>query len=298
MKMDLYSDFIALADTGSFSKAAEQLSISQSTLTLHIKQLEEKLGVTLFDRSTRKVSLSECGQLFLPHARKVVNLSLEARSALSKQQSSQHYDISIGFYPSAARYNIFDWIRPFQNEYPDISVQYREHLPPTLRKHMEQGEFDFTVLEESHTQSNDGYDRICLDRDTLVAVLPATHPLAEYDEALLSQLSKESFLMMPENTFVYTLAMESCKAKGFTPSITYTSFSISSILEMVGRGDGVSMLMKAPVMKYKSSDVAVIELNPSRSSCVNLLYRKDKLNDCGKKFLEFLRRNTELGHSG
>lgn len=293
MRMDLYSEFIALADTENFSKAAEQLSISQSTLTLHIKQLEEKLGVRLFDRSTRKVTLSDSGQLFLPHARKIVTLSQEAQTVLTKQKTNQHYDISIGFYPAAGRYSIFDWIRPFQKANPDISIQYREYLPDTLRKYMAMGEFDFTVLEEKAAPHNDDYDRLCIDRDSLVAALPVSHPLAEYREVLLSQLAKEPFLMLPDNTFVYTLAMESCKAKGFTPTIAYTSFSISNILDMVGRGGGISLLMKAPVLKYKNSDVAALDLTPSVTSCVNLLYRDDQLNPCGRKFLEFLRANTD-----
>ena len=99
--------------------------------------------------------------------------------------------------------------------------------------------------------------------------------------------------MLPEHTFVFRMAMTVCKEKGFTPAVTYTSYDISNIIESVGRRTGVSMLMKSPATKYKTPDVAVVDLIPASYSSINLLYRRNKLTEHGQAFLDFMRTQIE-----
>ena len=293
MKMEFYEEFVILAETGSFSKAAEQLPFTQAALTQHVQQMEEILGVRLFDRSTRKVELSEAGKLILPHARKIVKLRADAMSAVRAQLAHTRYDLSIGFYPAAARYNFLGRIQHFQALHPEISLQYRELLPEQLVKSMDEGEFDFIVQEERDTVTNPEYDRLCLNRDTLAVAVPAGHPLAAYREALLTQLAREKFHMLPEHTFVYRLAYDVCREMGFTPSITYTSYSIQNILEMVSQGSGVALLMKTPAQKYNVPGVTVLDLTPPITSSVNLLYHENALGKHGQTLLNYMQTQRE-----
>lgn len=293
MKMEYYEEFVKLAETGSFSRAAESFPFTQAALTQHIQQMESLYGVKLFDRSTRRVELSEFGKLILPHAKRMVKLKNEAMSAVSQQLMHKHYDLSIGFYPAAARYNFVDRIHLFQTQNPDISIRFRELLPEALIESMEMGEFDFVILEEIDGHFSGNYDRICLNKDSLAAVLPASHPLAGYSEVLLTQLAKEQFLMMPEHTFVHALATTACKERGFSPAVTYTSYSISNLLDIVAGGNGISLLMKTPAQRHKTSEVSVVELIPAIYSSVNLLYRDSKIDEFGKRFLEFMMTQVE-----
>lgn len=288
MKIDYYAEFEALAETGGFSKAAERFPFSQAALTQHIQQMESLMGVKLFDRSTRRVELSEYGRLILPHARKITRLWDEAMSVITRHMEYISYDLTIGFYPAAARYNIVDRIRGFQNINPSISVRFRELLPETLMDSMEQGELDFAIMEEGDAKPT-GYDRLCLNTDRLAVVLPVSHPLAGYDEVLLTQLAREQFFMLPERTFVFRMAVAACKEKGFTPVVANTSYDIGSIIESVGRCGGVSLLMKSPANKYKTPDTAVVDLIPACYSSINLLYRRGKLTEHGQAFLDFMR---------
>ena len=293
MKMEYYEEFVKLAETGSFSKAAESLPFTQAALTQHIQQMESLLGVKLFDRSTRKVELSEYGKLVLPHAKRMVKLKNEALSAVSQQLMRKHYDLSIGFYPAAARYNFVDRLHHFQTMNPDVSILFRELLPEALMESMEMGEFDFAILEEIDSHIDQRYDRIRLNKDSLAAVLPVAHPLAGYGEVLLTQLAKEPFLLMPEHTFVHTLATTACKEKGFSPTVTYTSYNISNLLDIVAKGNGISLLMKTPALRYKTPEVSVVDLIPAIDSSVNLLYRDSKLNEYGRRFLEYMMTQAE-----
>ena len=293
MKMEYYEEFVKLAETGSFSKAAEYFPFTQAALTQHIQQMETLYGVKLFDRTTRQVELSEFGKLVLPYAKRVVKLKNEAQSAVSQQLMHKHYDLSIGFCPAAARYNFADRIYRFQSMNPDISIRFCELLPDDLMESIEMGKFDFVALEEMDSKADGDYDRISLSKDSLAAVLPAAHPLAGYDEVLLTQLSREQFMMLPERTFVHSLATMACKEKGFSPAVTYTNHNISNLLEVVAKGNGISLLMKAPAMRYKTPDVSVVDLIPSIYSSVNLLYRDSDLDEFGRRFLEFMMTQVE-----
>ena len=293
MKMEYYEEFLKLAETGSFSRAAESFPFTQAALTQHIQQMETLYGVKLFDRTTRRVELSEFGKLVLPHAKRMVKLKNEALAAVSQQLMHKHYDLSIGFYPAAARYNFVDRIHYFQTMNPDISIRFRELLPEVLMDAMEMGEFDFAILEENDSKLDSSHDRLCLNKDSLAAVLPASHPLAGYSEVLLTQLAKEQFLMMPEHTFVHSLATAACKEKGFSPAVTYTSYSISNLLDIVAQGNGISLLMKTPALRFKTPEISVVELIPAIYSSVNLLYRESELDESGKRFLEFMMTQAE-----
>lgn len=293
MKMEYYEEFVKLAETGSFSKAAEAFSFTQAALTQHIQQMESLYGVKLFDRSTRRVELSEFGRLILPNAKRMVKLKNEAMSAVSQQLMHKHYDLSIGFYPAAARYNFVDRIKSFQSMNTDVSIRFRELLPDALMESMEMGEFDFAILEEMDSKVDKRYDRICLNKDTLAAVLAANHPLASYSEVLLTQLAREQFLMMPEHTFVHSLAITACKEKGFSPTVTYTSYNISNLLDIVAQGNGISLLMRTPALRYKTPEVSVVDLMPGIYSSVNLLYHESELSEYGKRFLEFMITQSE-----
>ena len=294
MKIDYYEEFVILAETGSFSRAAEHLPFSQAALTQHIQQMEESYGAKLFDRSTRRVELSEYGKLVLPHAQRIVKLRQDALSAGRAQLMHEHYDISIGYFPAAGRYDAPDKIQLFQNLHPELNLKCRELLPEVLTESMRQGEFDFVILEERDEAHDDGYDRLRLNRDKLAAVLPEGHPLASYGAALLAQLAKEQFYLLPEHTFVNKLATDACKEAGFTPTVTYTSYSLKKILDMIARSAGVSLLMTSPAEKLKQDGVVVVDLIPGVTSSVNLLFRSEALSEHGRQFLDFMSTQRDL----
>ena len=292
MKTELYEQFLILAEERSFSKAAQKMPFTQAALTQKIQQMETAIGVPLFDRTTRKLELSEYGKIMRPHAQRIVQLKNEALAAISRQQTMQTYDLTVGFYPTASRYNFVEKMNLFRSHHPEINTHFRELLPAALMEAMERGEFDFIICEESDHARNPNFDRLELNHDVLAAVIPASHPLANYREVLLSQLAKERFLMLPENTFVYHTAISACKAQNFTPSIAYTSYSIKNILEMVGQGSGISLLVKGPAKSFRISNVSILDISPPIASSINLLYREDKLTTKGRVFLDFMKAQT------
>lgn len=114
MDINYICEFSVLAETCSYMEAADQLFISQSALSRHIKSLEEELGVQLFDRSTWKVSLSRYGAVFLPFARQIAATRYEYETALAAAQNACHGNIRIGTIPVMSHYQITDLLAEFQ----------------------------------------------------------------------------------------------------------------------------------------------------------------------------------------
>ena len=290
MKMEYYEEFLTLAKTDSFSKAAGQLSFTQAALTQHIQQMEALLGVRLFDRTTRSLKLSEYGRLAQPHAERILALKQEALSAITRQQQAAHCDLSIGIHPIANRYDILEKCHAFQAAHPEYVIRLRELLPEPLMQAMNEGEFDFMTNEEMDGNQKDSYARLCLDRDVMAAVLPADHPLSGEPSVSLSQLRDEAFILFPDRTFVYQMAVSACMDAGFTPEISYTNFKIERLMEMVARGGVASLMVRAPAEAMAVPGVVVIPVQPSVLSSVNLLYRNEKLSEAGNVFLRFMEQ--------
>ena len=108
MEIDYICEFAVLAETCSFSEAAEQLFISQSELSRHLRALETDLGAPLFDRTTRSVTLNSTGQLFLPYARQIASIRYEYTTAIGNAVSGEHGNIRIGSIPVMNSYGITD----------------------------------------------------------------------------------------------------------------------------------------------------------------------------------------------
>lgn len=116
MEIGYIKEFVVLAETGSFLEAADRLFISQSSLSKHIKNIERELGAPLFNRTTRKVELSEFGQMFLPYANQIVRVQNEYTTAFFNKLESTRVTVTIGSIPPLAPYNITDVLARFKKK--------------------------------------------------------------------------------------------------------------------------------------------------------------------------------------
>ena len=116
MELNYIKEFVVLAETRNFLDAAESLFISQSTLSRHIKILEEELGHTLFDRTTRKVSLNDFGHLYLPFAKEMVRVQYDCTTAVYNHLNNISGTITLGTIPVISQYNIYDVMEKFRTE--------------------------------------------------------------------------------------------------------------------------------------------------------------------------------------
>lgn len=276
MDIGYLKEFVVLAEIGNYMKAADALFISQSSLSKHIKAMEKELDIPLFERSTRKIQLSPYGETLLPFARKIVNLHYQSMAALMNQMGTEQQVVSIGSIPSVAPYGITDQIIRFQQENKNISVQLYEAESDQLLQMLRQNRFELAFIRDRNEVSTE-FAKIPFAEDHMAAVFRQNHPLAHRRSVSLRELKNENFLFLPPDSLMFNLCMVECKKAGFTPRVVYSGSRADTILDLVNKGMGSTLLMRKPIDFSQRHDVAVVDIEPKITTHIQIYYKKDAI---------------------
>lgn len=289
MDINYLKEFVVLAEIGNYMRAADALFISQSSLSKHIKALEKEMGLSLFNRSTRKIQLSTYGETLLPFARKIVNLQYQSTVALMNQIDMKQQIVSIGSIPSVAPYGITDEIIRFQMENKNITVQLCEDESDQLLQMLRQNRFELAFIRDRNEESSE-FAKIPFAQDHMAAVLRKNHPLANRSSVSLEELKKENFLFLPPESLMFHLCMEECKKAGFTPRVVYSGKRADTILDLVNKGMGTTLLMRKPIDYSNRDDVSIVDIEPKITTYIQIYYKKDAtLSAASKHFISALQ---------
>jgi LysR family transcriptional regulator, hydrogen peroxide-inducible genes activator len=232
--------FCAVAETGSFTRAAEREQVAQPSLSQQVIKLEEELGVRLFDRLGRTVRLTDLGQIFLPRARVILNELKAAKEEVTDKQFSPSGPVSVGVIPTIAPYFLPPRIASFCRKYPDASITVFEDVTARLMDRLRAGLIDLAVMALPMR----GHDLECfaLRTERVFAIFPKEHKLAKKQSVLMRELRNEPFLLLRDDHCFRETAIEVCKRARILPRVIFESGQFSSILAMVGAGLGVSVV--------------------------------------------------------
>ena len=229
MNTENLKEFIVLAETKNFWEASERLYMNQSTLSKHIKSLENDLGVALFTRTTRRVELTNYGEIFLPYAKSVTRSEFEGISAIQRMLNIENGLLTIGTIPSMPQYHITQFLAQFQKLYPETTVRITEDDPVNLMTYLENEKCELIfnredkVTFEKNFLNDHHILRIPYMSDHLVALIPLSHPLASSSSITLQQLKNDRFCFIKEGSLMYQMSMDACQNAGFIPDIVFTS---------------------------------------------------------------------------
>lgn len=291
MELEYILEFVELINAGKFSEAAERMFLSQSSLSKHMKTLESDLGVPLLERETkRKVVLTDYGKLYLPYAEQIAILHKEYLALQEKQRKALISTLKIGSIPSMAPYRITDLLSEFQDAHPELSLKVEEAESAVACQRVMQGKLDCAFVREYPGMKDNNLERASYTFDTLCAVLNRKHSLAKEKQLSLLQLSEEPFLLLKDSSFMYEMCVEACEKAGFTPNVTYTGSRGDNIVNMVSRGSGVALLTKRPIVHFQNPDVCIVDIVPSISTEINLVYARDwQQNESLVQFVTFMK---------
>lgn len=288
MNTENLKEFIVLAETKNFWEASERLYMNQSTLSKHIKSLENDLGVALFTRTTRRVELTNYGEIFLPYAKSVTRSEFEGISAIQRMLNIENGLLTIGTIPSMPQYHITQFLSQFQKLYPETTVRITEDDPVNLMPYLENEKCELIfnredkVTFEKNFLNDHHILRIPYMSDHLVALIPLSHPLASSPSITLQQLKNDRFCFIKEGSLMYQMSMDACQNAGFIPDIIFTSHRIDFILDMVTNQNCVALLMDAHLQfpengpKQTGAPWCAVPITPVISSQLSLCYRCDK----------------------
>jgi len=281
--------FLSIVETGSFSAAADEHYISQSSLSKIIIALEKELEVSLFDRSKRKVFLTEAGEAFLEHARRI-NVAYKAMVADLNGYKSDTASFTIAAIPVIAQYGITTYIAQFKDAYPESHFTLEEihglNVIPALEEHR----FDLAITRHNYLDL-DKFTSLEIHKDKLLVVVSPKNPHATRSSISIKELSNDNFIVFDRVTDLHKLIMDECRKAGFEPTIFYSSHRKVSVFGLVGANIGLALIPSKVYDYHKHPDVLAIPLKEDIECNVVLTYLKNKkLPRSAKLFIDFLEK--------
>jgi len=239
--------FCAVAETGSFSRAAEQSHVSQPSLSQQILKLEDELGARLFDRLGRSVRLTELGKTFLPRARAVLRELEAAKDDVVEGKKFIGGLITIGVIPTVAPYFLPPRLTVFSRKYPQVQLTVVEEITPVLLDRLRAGTIDVAIL--ALPVRGHEFDTFPLLTERLYAALSKKHKLSSRQTLSLKDLRDQPFLLLRDGHCFRDTAVSACDRARLHPQIVFESGQFSSLLSMVGAGMGVSIVPEMAIDK-------------------------------------------------
>jgi len=237
--------FCAVAETGSFSRAAEQSHVSQPSLSQQIMKLEEELGARLFDRLGRSVRLTELGKTFLPRARAVLRELEAAKGDVVERKDFVGGPVTVGVIPTVGPYFLPRVLTSFSRKFPQVRFTVVEEITPVLLDRLRAGAVDVAILAlpiRGHE-----FETTPLLTERLFAALPKNHRLAKRTALSLKDLRSEPFLLLRDGHCFRATAVAACDRARLHPQVIFESGQFSSLLSLVGAGMGVSIVPEMAV---------------------------------------------------
>lgn len=281
--------FLAAARIGNFTRAATELHISQSALTVQIRQLEESLGVMLFDRSKRRVALTRAGVDVLGPLERIL-VDTEAVVSRTRQLSGLRRGIVVmAVLPSLAAQVLPRAIRRFTKLYPGVVVQIRDIVAERVIEAVKEEEVDFGIGSRSRLEEDLKTSLLQIDR--LCAFVPPRHALTKHDSVTLSELVACPLIVTGKDSSVREILEDTLKREKLPLTIAFETNYMSTALGLVKAGLGIAILPEAAGDMVKSGEVASITIvKPSLSRNIEIIQRKDRsLSPSASRMVEILR---------
>jgi LysR family transcriptional regulator, hydrogen peroxide-inducible genes activator len=282
--------FCAVAETGSFSRAAEQSHVSQPSLSQQIMKLEDELGARLFDRLGRSVRLTDLGKTFLPRARSVLRELEAAKGDVVEHKDSVGGSVTIGVIPTVAPYLLPQYLTAFSRKFPQARLTVVEEITPVLLDRLRAGTIDVAILALPIRGHEFEISPLLTER--LFAALPPKHKLAGRRSLSLKDLRTEPFLLLRDGHCFRDTAVAACDRARLNPRIIFESGQFSSLLSMVGAGMGVSIVPEMAVEKSARCRYVRIADDSATRTIAALVLRGRSLTRTHLGFLTHLRSSA------
>lgn len=292
--------FVAVAEEGHITRAAERLGMQQPPLSQQIKALERELDVQLFRRKPRGVELTDAGRAYLESARAIMSQLGQATETTRRTSRGEQGRICIGITPSTPFHPFVPRIiRAFRDAFPQVSVRLEEGPGSELIEQLRNERID-AAFTRTPMVDPEGLVVSRLLEEPLVVALPSNHALVGHRAVSLKRLARETFIVYGPPGRGYDMAMVACNAAGFSPSIGQEVPRVTSLLALVATGLGIA-LVPASLQQMHIDGVIYRPLGqPQPKAVLNLVSRRADPSAVVRHFLNLVRQaanNFVLGDS-
>ncbi|WP_428912393.1 LysR family transcriptional regulator [Niallia sp. Krafla_26] len=265
--------FIEVGKYKSFTNASTSLHLSQSTLSKAVKSLEEELKVELIDRSSKKIELTEAGEIVLAEGEMILeslnDLSLNLYDLLNLKKGK----IKIGIPPIIGFLFFPKIIKGFHNLFPDIKIHISEDDSQKVKQEVSDGILDLGVVMLPVDEKE--FDVLPLVHGELSLFVHPTHPLARKEKVEMKELQNETFILF-RHPYIHDLIIQECQRAGFRPEIAYEISEWGFMSGMIAENLGVSIFPNPVVERVGQDVIKAIPFQPSFPWDLGLITKKKK----------------------
>lgn len=267
---------VALADERHFTRAAEREHVAQPALSQQIRRLEDELGVALVERTTRRVAITDAGELLVARARRILSELEAARAELQELRGLRTGHVMVGAMHTMGPVDVSLALAIFHERYPGVELTVREQSSEELAEMLRDDLLDLAFLSVTERIESHGLGLHQLVSEELVAVVAPTHRLARRRRVRMAELADEQFISYREGARLRELLGVAAREAGFEPRVNLESNESQRILRLVARGMGVAILPQSDP-RASGVDVAVLALTaPSLTRDITLAWRQDR----------------------
>ena len=304
VKKDLFIDFRHLetfcrvADLKSFSRAADDLLLTQPTVSGHIISLEKSLSLRLFDRTGREARLTKAGEVFLRYASKLLTIRKDLLNALSEFSQGIRGELSLGASTIPGEYLLPRLMGDFKEGHPHFTLSLKIADTKEIIQDVLQGHVEFGMIGAKVNHPSLHYERY--EEDEIIVVAPSDHPLARRKRASFEDLLKEPWIIREEGSGTQMAVENALRKKGKSLkefNVVMEMGSTSSMKEGVKAGLGLAFISKRAAQENldqgRFSRIAVEGMESISRQIYIVSHRGKTFSPIGMEFLRFLKKQRE-----
>jgi len=240
--------FVAVVEVGSFSQAAERCNVAQPSLSQQIIKLENELGYQLFERLGRRIAITEAGNLLYPRAKSILSDVQQAKHLIVSDYSSAQGSLSVGIIPTLGPYLLYETVTQFKKDYPDVTLEIREDMTQGIITQLLNAELDIGFV--SLPIDNKQIVTESLFTEPLYIAIPSSHSLATNDSVDIGTLGNTPFIRLSDQNCLSDQLDAFCYVQKIDPPTIYHSTQLTTVMEFVRLGMGVSIVPACAVATY------------------------------------------------
>lgn len=262
MDLRLLEIFLAVVDELHFGRAARRVHLSQPALTAAVARLEHSLGTRLFDRTSRRVTLTATGAALEPRARALLSAADDVRVAVGRTARGELGTVRVGVVGTALLGLVPRLVRAVRRRHPGIDVVLREQTGAEQAADLRGGALDLGVLHAAPGDVPVGLDLLVLPPEPLTLVVPADHRLAARPSVDLVELRDDPLVGMrrEREADTHRLYLQACADAGFVPRAGQEASSLNAVIGYVAAGLGWAFVAASTARCLRCDDVAVVPL--------------------------------------
>ena len=282
---------VAVAQRLNFTQAADTLSVAQPALSQQIASLERELGVRLFERTNRRVAVTDAGRAFIQRAERILGELDATAEEMTAFAGGLRGRVVVGTYQSFAEYTLPKLLGRFHASYPGIEIALREGMADDLLDGLKDGAIDVFIghIGETRYAGDPTFESEPLYDDELVVIVGGNHRFAHRSSIAMDELRDEPFVIFRPGSSITSRLMNAARQSGFQPRVVFESVDSLTVRSLVAEGLGIALFPRT-IGNMPGPNVSMLSFVPQRMiRHIALVTRSGEPSPSAHTFVDFLR---------